>query len=82
MRRRSILLLCVLCVFGGMTLAGGLSGALTKKPSPYHKLNLFTRVLSSVDPTRSVNITVAVPTFESLIIPPGVGTLLGPLSLP
>lgn len=49
MRRRSILLLCVLCVFGGMTLAGGLSGALTKKPSPYHKLNLFTRVLSYVE---------------------------------
>ncbi|MEO6950330.1 MAG: S41 family peptidase [Polyangia bacterium] len=49
MRNRSILLPCVISVFLGMTLAGGLSVALTKKPSPYHKLNLFTRVLSYVE---------------------------------
>jgi carboxyl-terminal processing protease len=47
-RARSLILPCVLSAFAGMAVVGGVSLAL-KKPSPYHKLNLFTRVLSYVE---------------------------------
>lgn len=51
MRRsnRFIILVTVLSTFAGMALVGGASVALPKKYSPYHKLNIFTRVLSYVE---------------------------------
>src|SRR5688572_4802918 len=48
-RLRSLVVPCALSAFAGMAVVGGLSLALSKKPSPYHKLNLFTRVLSYVE---------------------------------
>jgi carboxyl-terminal processing protease len=51
MRRsnRFIIVVTVLSTFVGMALVGGASLALPKKYSPYHKLNIFTRVLSYVE---------------------------------
>jgi carboxyl-terminal processing protease len=51
MRRsnRFIIIVTVLSTFAGMALVGGASVALPKKYSPYHKLNIFTRVLSYVE---------------------------------
>jgi carboxyl-terminal processing protease len=51
MRRsnRFIILTTVLSTFAGMALVGGATLALPKKYSPYHKLNIFTRVLSYVE---------------------------------
>jgi carboxyl-terminal processing protease len=48
-RFRYVVLACVLSAFAGMALVASLSLALSKKQSPYHKLNLFTRVLSYVE---------------------------------
>ncbi|HXU68871.1 MAG TPA: S41 family peptidase [Polyangia bacterium] len=45
----SILVVSVLSTFLGVAVVGGAAGALPKKYSPYHKLNIFTRVLSYVE---------------------------------
>ena len=51
MRRSNsyILVITVLSTFLGMAVVGGASLELPKKYSPYHKLNIFTRVLSYVE---------------------------------
>ena len=51
MARRSPnnLLCAVLACFAGAAFTGGVASALPKKFSPYHKLNIFTRVLSYVE---------------------------------
>jgi len=46
---RFIAVVTVLSTFAGMALVGGATLALPKKYSPYHKLNIFTRVLSYVE---------------------------------
>jgi carboxyl-terminal processing protease len=45
----SVLLVSVLSTFMGVAVVGGAAAALPKKYSPYHKLNIFTRVLSYVE---------------------------------
>ncbi|HEY2745942.1 MAG TPA: S41 family peptidase [Polyangia bacterium] len=45
----SILIVSVLSTFLGIAVVGGAAVALPKKYSPYHKLNIFTRVLSYVE---------------------------------
>src|SRR5437868_13974686 len=45
----SVLLVSVLSTFMGVAVVGGAAVALPKKYSPYHKLNIFTRVLSYVE---------------------------------
>src|SRR5690348_14780628 len=45
----SILVISVLSTFLGVAVVGGAATALPKKYSPYHKLNIFTRVLSYVE---------------------------------
>jgi len=45
----SILVVSVLSTFLGVAVVGGAAAALPKKYSPYHKLNIFTRVLSYVE---------------------------------
>ena len=45
----SILVVSVLSTFLGVAVVGGAATALPKKYSPYHKLNIFTRVLSYVE---------------------------------
>src|SRR6476646_5754064 len=45
----SILIVSVLSTFLGVAVVGGAAVALPKKYSPYHKLNIFTRVLSYVE---------------------------------
>src|ERR1700753_2622876 len=45
----SILVVSVLSTFLGVAVVGGAAVALPKKYSPYHKLNIFTRVLSYVE---------------------------------
>src|SRR5512135_2426141 len=45
----SILIVSVLSTFIGVAVVGGAAVALPKKYSPYHKLNIFTRVLSYVE---------------------------------
>jgi carboxyl-terminal processing protease len=45
----SILIVSVMSTFLGVALVGGAAVALPKKYSPYHKLNIFTRVLSYVE---------------------------------
>src|SRR4051794_25713542 len=51
MRRSNsyVVVVTVLSTFLGMAVVGGASLALPKKYSPYHKLNIFTRVLSYVE---------------------------------
>src|SRR3954463_7548931 len=44
-----VLLVSVLSTFMGVAVVGGAAAALPKKYSPYHKLNIFTRVLSYVE---------------------------------
>src|SRR5271163_1803462 len=46
---KKLFLPCAISAFVGMALVASLSLGLSKKPSPYHKLNLFTRVLSYVE---------------------------------
>ena len=45
----SILIVSVMSTFLGVAVVGGAAVALPKKFSPYHKLNIFTRVLSYVE---------------------------------
>src|SRR3954466_8713397 len=45
----SILIVSVMSTFFGVAVVGGAAVALPKKYSPYHKLNIFTRVLSYVE---------------------------------
>src|SRR5688572_18863356 len=45
----SVLIVSVLATSAGIALVGGAARALPKKYSPYHKLNVFTRVLSYVE---------------------------------
>src|SRR6478752_8046150 len=45
----SVLIVSVLSTFLGVAAVGGAAAALPKKYSPYHKLNIFTRVLSYVE---------------------------------
>src|SRR4051812_5114297 len=45
----SVLVVSVLSTFIGVAVVGGAAVALPKKYSPYHKLNIFTRVLSYVE---------------------------------
>jgi carboxyl-terminal processing protease len=45
----SILIVSVLSTFLGVAVVSGAAAALPKKYSPYHKLNIFTRVLSYVE---------------------------------
>src|SRR3954453_23471850 len=45
----SVLVVSVLSTFIGVAVVGGAASALPKKYSPYHKLNIFTRVLSYVE---------------------------------
>jgi carboxyl-terminal processing protease len=47
--RRSVVAVAVLSCFIGMGIGSPLALALPKKLSPYHKLNIFTRVLSYVE---------------------------------
>jgi carboxyl-terminal processing protease len=44
-----VLIVTVLSTFTGIAVVGGAAAALPKKYSPYHKLNIFTRVLSYVE---------------------------------
>lgn len=44
-----VLIVSALSTFGGIAVVGGAAVALPKKYSPYHKLNIFTRVLSYVE---------------------------------
>src|SRR6185436_3865908 len=44
-----VLVVSVLSTFMGVAVVGGAAAALPKKFSPYHKLNIFTRVLSYVE---------------------------------
>jgi carboxyl-terminal processing protease len=44
-----VLIVSVLSTFLGIAVVGGVAAALPKKYSPYHKLNIFTRVLSYVE---------------------------------
>ena len=48
-RRPSTLVLCILSAFLGAALVTGGAWALPKKHSPYHKLNVFSRVLTYVE---------------------------------
>ncbi|HZS41308.1 MAG TPA: S41 family peptidase [Polyangia bacterium] len=45
----SVILIAALSTFAGIAVVGGVAAALPKKYSPYHKLNIFTRVLSYVE---------------------------------
>src|SRR3954447_3835642 len=45
----SILIVSVMSTFLGVAVVGGAASALPKKYSPYHKLNIFTRVFSYVE---------------------------------
>jgi carboxyl-terminal processing protease len=47
--RPSYLLVAVLSAFAGAAICAGAASAVPKKYSPYHKLNIFTRVLSYVE---------------------------------
>ena len=47
--RRGALAWTLIGAFAGLAIAGGGAAALPKKLSPYHKLNIFTRVLSYVE---------------------------------
>ncbi len=49
LRAPSTLLLCVLSAFVGGAVVAGAAFALPKKHSPYHKLNVFSRVLTYVE---------------------------------
>ncbi|MFI5288353.1 MAG: S41 family peptidase, partial [Polyangia bacterium] len=44
-----VILVSALSAFAGIAVVGGAAVALPKKYSPYHKLNIFTRVLSYVE---------------------------------
>jgi carboxyl-terminal processing protease len=44
-----VIIVTLLSTLGGIALVGGGAAALPKKYSPYHKLNIFTRVLSYVE---------------------------------
>jgi carboxyl-terminal processing protease len=44
-----VIIVAALSTFAGVAMVGGVSIALPKKYSPYHKLNIFTRVLSYVE---------------------------------
>ncbi len=44
-----VLIVSALSTFLGIAVVGGVAAALPKKYSPYHKLNIFTRVLSYVE---------------------------------
>ncbi len=46
---RFVIAVSALCTVGGLLLLAGAATALPKKFSPYHKLNIFTRVLSYVE---------------------------------
>src|SRR5438093_12552725 len=46
---RSVLVVSVVSTFLGIAVVAGGAAALPKKFSPYHKLNIFTRVLSYVE---------------------------------
>ena len=48
-RTRSSLVVGVICAFAGAAVTASVAGALPRKQSPYHKLNIFTRVLSYVE---------------------------------
>ncbi len=46
---RFVIVVATLSTFAGIAVVGGAAAALPKKYSPYHKLNIFTRVLSYVE---------------------------------